>query len=115
MSSQTAPEFCGVGDQHTPHEWFPEEGEPREWGNGPFRCHGALLSIETESYVHQGVCSNECTLCKKTPSVGLVSFFLKGKFGTHIIVHLCVNHWNDIDIFRAFSQVFAEKAAVQAV
>lgn len=119
MNSQTAPKLCGVGNPHMPHEWFPEEGEPREWGNGPFRCRGGviqnLLDIDIQSYAHRDIHSNECILCKKTPSVGFVSFFLKGKFGTHLIIHLCEKHWNDIGIFQALSQVFTEKAAVQAV
>ncbi len=67
--------------------------------------------IEIQAWAGQSVASNACTVCDKTPKVGTVSFFLKGYFGTHIIVHLCEEHWNDVGILLALSRSFINEVS----
>jgi len=66
--------------------------------------------IEIQSWAGLSVASNACTLCGKTSKVGTVSVFLKGYLGTHIIVHLCEEDWNDVGILLALSKAFLERA-----
>lgn len=71
------------------------------------------VNIEIECYTNYDInfpVGNNCTLCNKTPTVGLVSFFLRGYLGTHIIVHLCEENWNDVDILKAISKALGEEA-----
>jgi hypothetical protein len=71
------------------------------------------VSFEIECYTNYSPnfpVDNPCTLCNKTPTIGLVSFFLRGYLGTHITVHLCKEDWNDVGILRAISKALGEKA-----
>lgn len=72
------------------------------------------VNLEIECYTDYSPefpVSNKCTLCNKTPTVGLVSFFLRGHLGIHITVFLCEEHWNDVDILKAVSKALREEAA----
>ena len=68
------------------------------------------IEIEVQAWAGQSVASNACTVCDKSPKIGTVSFFLKGYLGTHIVVHLCEDHWNDIGILLALSKAFINEA-----
>jgi hypothetical protein len=68
-----------------------------------------IEEIEIQVWAGQSVASNACTLCDKSPKVGTVSIFLKGYLGTHIVVHLCEDHWNDVGILLALSKAFIDK------
>ena len=69
-----------------------------------------LRGVEVQAYAHEGIHSNECVLCQGTPAVGFVSIFLKGLLGTHLGVHLCEKHWNDVNILQGISQASQERA-----
>jgi hypothetical protein len=62
------------------------------------------------SYDPNSPVGNHCTLCNKTPTVGLVSFFLNGHVASHILIHLCEEQWNDVDILKAISKALGEEA-----
>jgi hypothetical protein len=68
------------------------------------------IKFEIESYASDSGQSNKCTLCDAAPTIGTVSFFLKGYLGTHIIAHLCKEHWDDPGILQALAKAIAEEA-----
>jgi len=71
------------------------------------------VSFEIECYTDYSPnfpAANHCTLCNKTPTVGLVSFFLNGHVASHILIHLCEEDWNDVGILKAISKALGERA-----
>jgi hypothetical protein len=78
--------------------------------SGEFEPYLREDKVQMETYISSGFISNECIMCKESPTVATVSFFLSFYLGTHILVHFCEKHMNHVDVLKGVSKALAKVA-----
>ena len=67
--------------------------------------------IQLEAYIDvSGPVQNQCIICGKPRTVAIVSFWLSYHLGTHILIPLCTDHLNDVDILRGVGKALLSQA-----
>jgi hypothetical protein len=86
-------------------------GELAPYAVSEFEPFHEREKIQLEAYISvSGPVQNECIICGKPRSVGIVSFWLSHLLGIHIIVPFCTEHLNDVDILKGVGKALLLRA-----